>query len=276
MSESDEQLLKTFQQLLPYVRSAFRQDVSVAMTNREIYLACFPGSLDLNLTAGMVIKPDSAADKAIKQRQRVIVRGDNKLFGVPYVAVAVPVFNLTGDAIGGIIIAESVERQENVKEMANQLKDSIHMLASTTEEISAQAEEIAAICSTWTKAVQESAARAENANIVLGLVKKIASQTNLLGLNASIEAARVGEYGRGFSVVANEIRKLANDSVTSISKIDDIVKVIQLDSHNTYREIKLIDNGVSQIADAVVNMANFTQQVSVMAAELEKLAEQVG
>lgn len=88
------------------------------------------------------------------------------------------------------------------------------------EETTNQLEELSENIDTVDKDIQ-------NIEEILSVIKDIARQTNLLALNASIEAARAGDAGRGFGVVAEEIRKLAEQSDTSSKDIDEIIRVIQ-------------------------------------------------
>lgn len=98
---------------------------------------------------------------------------------------------------------------------------------------------------------------------VIQIINAIAEQTNLLALNAAIEAARAGEYGRGFSVVAGEVRKLAEQSVQSTKVIKDIIKQIQND---TKQSIELMDNSIKSVQKGIESTnqtaAQFQQIVS--------------
>ena len=87
------------------------------------------------------------------------------------------------------------------------------------------------------------------------------SQTNLLGLNASIEAARAGEYGKGFSVVAKEIRKLSNTSKESIDKIDTIIKDIST-------SIQSINDNLDKTNAVSQNQSAALEQISASLEEL--------
>ncbi|WP_242835442.1 methyl-accepting chemotaxis protein [Desulfitobacterium sp. PCE1] len=121
--------------------------------------------------------------------------------------------------------------------------------------------------------VNESQSQVKKTDDVLSLIKRIANQTNLLGLNAAIEAARVGEQGRGFGVVAEEIRKLANETTASIKQIEAILNAIQTASSQTFTEMIEIGSSIGQVAEAIGNIAAATEQANAIALELDSLAE---
>ncbi|SDD86536.1 methyl-accepting chemotaxis protein [Sporomusa acidovorans] len=268
-----EVILNHYMEVFPCLTELCRGDVGVAVTDREKYLLYKPGKqLDLNIPAGTPLKINTAVYRAIREGRRTTTRGDKTIFGLPYIAMAIPIYH-EQQVIGAAVIVESTEQQDAMKNMAAQLMNSIHVLASTTEEISAQSEEIAGVSHTLVEVAKESQSRLRETDQVLGLIRDIASQTTLLGLNAAIEAARVGEQGRGFGVVAEEIRKLSGNSTASIQEINRIIAIIQSDSQNLYNQMAQIDSAIAQIAAAISSVSGAVQQASVMVTNLDKLAD---
>lgn len=106
---------------------------------------------------------------------------------------------------------------------------------------------------------------------IITLITTISSQTNLLALNAAIEAARAGEQGRGFAVVADEVRKLAEQSNEAASQIGDLIREIQLD---TARAVEAMTDGTTVLDDGIEKVNSSGRVFAEIVSATETLSTQ--
>lgn len=116
--------------------------------------------------------------------------------------------------------------------------------------------------------------QSEEIGNILQAVVRIADQTNLLALNAAIEAARAGEHGRGFAVVADEVRNLAETSERSAKEIKDVVADIQAEVRKTVAEVTEIGNSAKEESEKAKKIAQELQQIVFQMDDFQKKTTQ--
>lgn len=156
------------------------------------------------------------------------------------------------------------QNAENARE-ANQVATKAHSVASTGKDITETAVEAMNRIEGSSKEIAD----------IVGLIREIATQTNLLALNASVEAARAGEAGRGFNVVASEVRALAQRSGKSSSDIRELIQNSEREIQVGVKQVNDAGSSLGEIVSSVKSVADFMSEISAACQEQSTGIDQV-
>ena len=172
----------------------------------------------------------------------------------------------------GNLIIETGRAADELNESADHMKQSSDAAVVTIDELKRISEEVKAAVATIAEQTKQTNISAQSIQKASQFISEIASQTNLLSLNASIEAARAGEAGKGFAVVASEIQKLAEQSDTASGNIGEIVNTL---IGNSQRVVETMGKTQEIIEKQNMHIESTEQMVNGVMGEIDASIERI-
>lgn len=265
------QVYKSFDYFAPILTEALPEGGVLYLTDREKSIKKQSSNkFDVpNAKLGHKLKDGDIALECIKKGQTITKEIPRSVWGKEILISCYPLHDNTNEEIiGSFGLAMPRELPFKLKLMSNNLGKGLSDVSVAMEEMSASASEVSQSQNLLNRELGNVQLNANEINNVLIFIKEIADQTKMLGLNAAIEAARAGDNGRGFGVVAEEIRKLSDESKQTVIQIKNLLEKV----HESIAKTKKVSDSVVSTTEQV---AAATEEINASIQEMTGLSEQL-
>lgn len=229
------------------------------------------------LDIGYELKEEDPQTQVIKQKIPILGEIGSQAFGIPVYSAVYPLFDEenVNEVVGTMCIILPKQTAATLRNMSNGLESGLTGISSAIQQLAASAVEIHSNEQMLNEHIKEIISISDEINDVSTFIKEIAEETKLLSLNAAIEAARAGDAGRGFGVVADEIRKLSDQSKSTVPKINKLTEEIKDKVEEASLKSKSSLDASEEQAAASEEITSSVEEITSMSVELNRIALEV-
>lgn len=226
---------------------------------------------------GNMLAENSTGLIAIRSKKLAVQEDDGELFGKAIIVISYPLFDIDDKevVVGSIGIIMPKESAKKLRVASNDLSEGLTSISAAVQQVTATASQIHTSELELSSDINKIHELSEEIDNIATFIKEISDQTNILGLNASIEAARAGESGRGFSIVAKEIRRLSTQSRETVPKIKELTQNIKAAADETSKKSDVTLASSQEQASATEEITSSIEELTALSNHLSQIAEEL-
>jgi hypothetical protein len=267
-------LLEHFTAVGPYLKDIFGKDLIVWISDTDKLIGYYPG-YTMDIGSDGILSQDDPMREAMRKGETVRCEEMVGTLGIMLKDINCPVYDNDHHVVGCVAIGVSLDTETKLVNVAHNINEAVDNMDASVREFAESAEHIVNNEKILRDNINGVNSLTKEIGKVLSFTKRITDQTNLLGLNASIEAARAGVHGAGFGVVADEICKLSVESMNIARKIEELLYQINEANRKT---LECSDAACAateeQSADVVRTKAKIAELKSI-SVQLEEIAKEL-
>lgn len=272
---NESKVLQHLVEMAPYIPMFIEEPVSVAITNREAFIFNQPcEELPVACNLGEPFPEGNTPSMVMQSGEKISREVSEKVYGIPFKSYAIPIRE-DGEVVGCLMIAKSITVVKNSKEAIANLSEEVEQITCAVAEVAAGVNKASEHNNEVYGLMGALLEETKKMNHILTAINKLSNSTKILGLNASIESARAGAAGRGFSVVAKEIERLSSSTTQSAKEIGDMLSSIEVQLNNISEMSKeTTDTFMQQAAsleEIAATMENLNGNVKVIDEYVQQL-----
>lgn len=264
----ENSVLQKYVEIVPVIKDALGLDIMMSITDGYKFLGYWRGDkMVADIHIGDSLSHEDPMWSSFTTGKKLEQIMPASVYGFEFRAITIPIKD-GNEIVGTMGIAISMENESFTREASNKLLSSIEQVQGEVDDIYKDNDIISNMADSIKASTDHLLTSVEEIQTFAQDIQNISNKTNMLSLNASIEAARTGEAGKGFAVVAEQMRKLANDTKASSIKILEVLNEL-------VTSVSKMNDELSEQENAQTKQLNSTKKLVDEISSIEKTAREV-